>query len=376
LFVLNRDNGITDRIAANINSYAPAFSPSGRYVTFHTMYEPPTGTTPLGAAFVYRYDRQNNNFLQIGEGLKNQVNDQGVVVFDTFEDLLPSDSNGQRDVYAYNPNNGQVILVSQDMNGDAAGTVDFDFSGLAGELFVTYTSDNDQIVNNDGNGETDVFLRQLGGGNGTLRVSQTSTGIEANNQSMEPAISADGRWVAFITEADNLTSDDYSNANASQVLLYDRLAADHTLVSLNQQGVPLTAAGTSGISDVAVSNAGRYVAYLFSDTDSEGNNNRLGTLPEFVGDDDGNRDLVMFDIATQNRQIISRFIDGTETVDEVDLEIQIRSDLGSAEPTVGVVFTADYGSLTGRIGHPGHDEAYLYQQEIWDPDVIFLDGFE
>jgi hypothetical protein len=50
--------------------------------------------------------------------------------------------------------------------------------------------------------------------------------------------------------------------------------------------------------------------------------------------------------------------------------------LTSSTPTVGVVFTADHGSLTGRIGHPGHDEAYLYQQNIWDPDVIFLDGFE
>ncbi|WP_223786592.1 hypothetical protein [Marinicella meishanensis] len=374
LFVLNRDNGIMDRLAANISTYEPALSPSGRYVSFRTQYEPPMGLNSLGSYFLYRYDRQNNAFLQIAEGFNNRVNDQGVVVFDTFEDLVPNDSNGQRDVYAYNPNNGQVVLISEDMAGQAAGSEEFDFSGLAGELWVTYTSDNDQIVNHDGNGQTDVFLRQLGGG--TVRISQTMGGTEANDQSRDPAISADGRWVAFITDADNLTADDYSGANNSQVLLYDRLAGDHTLVSLNQQGVPLTQAGTSGISQVAVSDAGRYVGYVFTDVDPDDNNNRGGSNPEFAGDTDGNRDLVLIDTATQHRQIVSRMIDGTETIDEVELEIQIRSDLTSASPTVGVVFMADHGSLTGRLGHPGHDEAYLYQQPIWNPDVIFLDDFE
>ena len=376
LFVLNRDNDIMDRIAANINSYAPALSPSGRYVTFRTLFQPPTGMTSLGSAFVYRYDRQNNDFLQITEGLNSRVNDQGVVVFDTFEDLLPSDSNGQRDVYAYNPNTSQMVLLSEDMNGDAAGTDDFDFSGVAGELWVTYSSDNDQIVNNDNNGETDVFLRELGGSNGTVRISQTQVGMEGNDQSFYPAISADGRWVAFVTEADNLTGDDYSGAHSSQVLLYDRMASTHTLVSLNQQGVPLTQAGITGIGKVAVSDAGRFVVYGFSDVDPDDNVNRLGLMPEFDGDTDGESDLVLFDTKTQSRHIISRLVDGTETVDDVGSDYQVRSDLTSSTPTVGVVFTADHGSLTGRLGHPGHDEAYLYQQPIWNPDVIFLDGFE
>lgn len=374
LFVLNRSNGVIDRLAANINTYEPALSPSGRYVTFRTLHEPPTGTVSLGGAYVYRYDRQNNAFLQIAEGLNSRVNDQGVVVFDTFEDLVPNDSNGQRDVYAYNPNNSQVVLVSEDLNGDAAGTVEFDFSGTANGLWVTYSSDNDQIVNNDGNGVTDVFLTQLGGG--TVRITQNSGGIEANKQSRDPVISADGLWVAFITDADNLTSDDYSGANNSQVLLYDRLAGAHTLVSLNEMGLPLTQAGTSGISEVAVSDAGRFVGYLFTDVDPNDNGVRLGNTPEFTGDIDGNSDLVLFDTATQSRQIISRLIDGTETVDAVDFGIQIRSDLAGNASTLGVVFTADHGSLTGRPGHPGHDEAHLYQQPIWDPDVIFLDDFE
>jgi hypothetical protein len=374
LYELNRDNGVMNRLAANINGYEPSLSPSGRYVTFRTLHQPPASTTLLGGAFVYRYDRQNNSFLQIAEGLNNRVNDQGVVVFDTFADLVPSDSNGARDVYAYNPNNGQVVLVSQDLNGDAAGTVDFDFSGLAGDLWVTYTSDNDQIVNNDGNGETDVFLTQLGGG--TVRVSQTAGGTEANDESRDPAISADGRWVAFITEADNLTGDDYNGAERSQVLLYDRMSGDLSLVSLNQQGVPLTDAGSTGIGQVAVSDNGRYVGYVFSDIDPDDIESRLGWVPEFSGDIDGKDDLVLFDTATQNRQIISRLEDGTETVDDVNLGIQIRSELASAAPTLGVVFKADVGHLTGRLGHPGHDEAYLYQQPIWDPDVIFLDDFE
>lgn len=376
LFVLNRSNQVMDRMVANINSYPPSLSPSGRYVTFRTLHQPPAGTTPLGGSYIYRYDRQNNAFLQIAEGLNSRVDDQGVVVFDTYENLVPNDSNGDRDVYAYNPNNGHVVLLSLDMNGDAAGTNEFDFSGEAGAGWVTFSSDNDQIVNNDNNGETDVFLRPLGNSTGTVRVSQTQSGLEGNESSFFPAISADGRWVAFITAADNLTNDDYSGADSSQVLLFDRLGGGHMLVSLNQQGVPLTAAGSTGIGKVAVSDAGRFVVYGFSDVDPDDNKSRLGHVPEFAGDTDGQSDLVLFDTMTQSRHIISRLADGTETVDDVGLDFQIRSDLASNVPTVGVVFTADHGSLTGRLGHPGHDEAYLYQQAILNLDVIFVDGFE
>jgi len=378
LFLLDRSTNAMSRIASNIISSEHDISPSGRYITFRTQHLPPDGISPIGSVLIYRYDLQTDTFLAIEAGQESLVSDLGAVAFTTFDDLSVNDTNGQLDVYVYNPNNGNVVLVSEDLNGDAAGAADFDLGGTGNEVLVVYTSDNDNIVANDNNGQADVFLKQFGTATGTILITATSDGTQANDQSFAPAISDDGQWVAFITEADNLTTDNYTDAHVAQVLLYDRQSQEHTLVSLNEHGTPLTSAGTSSITSIAVSNTGRYLTYVFSDAQANGDDNVIAGVitPEFANDTDGNKDVVLVDTANLNRAIISKLINGQETVDEAKDGIQIRSNLTSTSPEVGVVFIADHGTLTGRTGHPGHREVHLYQQPIWAADAIFLDDFE
>jgi Tol biopolymer transport system component len=85
--------------------------------------------------------------------------------------------------------------------------------------FVAFSSAADNLVPGDTNGVDDVFVHdQLTGA--TTRVSLTHTGAEANGWCRNPAISADGRFVAYVSVADNLVPADTNNA--WDVFVYDR----------------------------------------------------------------------------------------------------------------------------------------------------------
>jgi archaellum component FlaF (FlaF/FlaG flagellin family) len=80
--------------------------------------------------------------------------------------------------------------------------------------FVAFSSDASTLVPNDTNNFTDVFLRDtcLGAPSGcvpsVVRVSVATDGSQANGFSFSPAISANGRYVAFTSDADNLVPGD------------------------------------------------------------------------------------------------------------------------------------------------------------------------
>jgi DNA-binding CsgD family transcriptional regulator len=74
-----------------------------------------------------------------------------------------------------------------------------------GGRFVAFESKATNLVANDTNGAQDIFLRDRKEGT-TVRVSVGIAGAEANGQSSAPAISEDGRFVAFVSSATNLTN--------------------------------------------------------------------------------------------------------------------------------------------------------------------------
>src|SRR5882672_5858816 len=73
--------------------------------------------------------------------------------------------------------------------------------------FVVFDSDAATLVANDTNGERDVFVHDRVTG-ATVRLSFGPTGAEGNGPSIMPAISKDGRFVAYSSSADNLVAND------------------------------------------------------------------------------------------------------------------------------------------------------------------------
>src|SRR5437773_218323 len=125
--------------------------------------------------------------------------------------------------------------------------------------FVAFDSAATDLVAGDTNGATDVFVHDRQTGT-TERVSVASDGTQGNNASSYPALSADGRFVAFDSDATNLVAGDTNGA--TDVFVHDRQTGATERVSVTSGG-GTQGNGTSGgfFSFPALSAAGRFVAF-------------------------------------------------------------------------------------------------------------------
>jgi uncharacterized repeat protein (TIGR01451 family) len=150
----------------------------------------------------------------------------------------------------------------------------------AGGRFVAFASLSDNLVPGDTNGKSDIFVRDRLTGT-TERVSVSSAGRQGDadsgllNGMAGPSISADGRFVVFDSEATNLVKGDTNGT--SDVFLHDRLTGATERVSVSSTGAQ--ASGTEG----TISADGKRVAFTsFSDNLVPGDTNFSGDV--FVRD--------------------------------------------------------------------------------------------
>jgi Tol biopolymer transport system component len=142
---------------------------------------------------------------------------------------------------------------------NSAGVAGNDVSGWptlsADGRFVAFESLASNLVVSDTNGTKDIFVHDRLTGE-TTRVSVSSAGAQSNGASSKPAISADGRWVAFVSVATNLVTGDSNDA--ADVFLHDRQTHTTTRVSVSSTGAQ--ADGSS--SWPSVSGNGQRVAFV------------------------------------------------------------------------------------------------------------------
>ena len=119
--------------------------------------------------------------------------------------LVAGDTNGQRDVFVRDMSTGTVVRVSVDSDEAEANNDSTDPSISADGRFVAFESYASNLVAGDTNGKHDVFVRDLTATT-TVRVSVNSLGVQGNFGSFNPSISADGRYVGFESAATNLTT--------------------------------------------------------------------------------------------------------------------------------------------------------------------------
>jgi archaellum component FlaF (FlaF/FlaG flagellin family) len=119
---------------------------------------------------------------------------------------------------------------------------------------VAFDSEASNLVPGDTNRWGDVFVRDLRSGT-TQRVSVATNGRQANSDSNIPAISADGRYVAFDSTASNLVPGDTNNNG--DVFVRDLRSGTTRLVSVASDGTE----AKSGSGGAAISADGRYVTF-------------------------------------------------------------------------------------------------------------------
>ena len=120
---------------------------------------------------------------------------------------------------------------------------------------MVFASYSDNLVPDDNNGEYDVFAHDRVT-SVTTRVSIDSSGVEGNSYSSRPSISGDGRYVAFESGAYNLVPGDTNGVADSFVR--DRLTMETTRVTVSTDGVE----GNGSSYQASISGDGRYVAFL------------------------------------------------------------------------------------------------------------------
>lgn len=168
------------------------------------------------------------------------VSDDGrFIVFESLAgDIVPDDTNGTWDVFVRDLVLGTNGLVSVTLSGGIATNGASVRPSVSGNgRFVVFTSSSDELVNNDTNRTEDVFVRDLLTCT-TMLVSVATNGYSGNNASSDGSISADGRWVAFQSQATDLAP--YDSDNNSDIYVRDLQSGATFLVSTNSPGDTFT----------------------------------------------------------------------------------------------------------------------------------------
>lgn len=249
----------------NGRSEFPSISADGRYVAFESVATNFVSGDTL-APDVFVYDRQSGTIERASlNSLGAPANsssqrpsisaDGRYVAFSSWgTNFGVVDNNGLPDVFVRDRQANTTECASLHLLGDT-GYGQSDGPSISGDgRYVAFTSQAPNLVNGDVNGEFDCFVRDRQTGTDEL-VSLDSLGAQGNGHSGAWAISADGRYVAFASDADNLVSGDTNSAQ--DVFVRDRLTGVTEVVNLDSLGN----LGNGGSHYGSLSADGRYVAF-------------------------------------------------------------------------------------------------------------------
>ena len=208
----------------------------------------------LGTTLVTRMSTPNDGSEANGPSGNPSVGATNAQVFVAFESLadnlsFPDDPNGATDVYLRTLlGTPTTELVSVDNNEQPGNAASYQPSITADGALVAFASDATNLAVPDTNGWTDVLLRDRG----TERTTMLASG---NSRSDQPAISADGRAVAFRSFASNLGASDTNQLRD----VYLRDLVNNTVVRSSVSSTGVQANGRS--ESPALSAKGEYVAF-------------------------------------------------------------------------------------------------------------------
>jgi Tol biopolymer transport system component len=270
-------------------SFDPAISADGRFVAFLSgSTNLVTGdTNDLVDAFVH--DRQSGVTTRVSlatggleasgctpvSGTTAQCGTYAVTISadgrlvgfgSHFTNLVPGDTNAAGDIFVHDRFTATTTRVNIASNGTQANNCRIPSSSQseacssgspaisANGRFVAFVSRAPNLVPFDTAGHEDVFIHDRFTGT-TTRVSVGAGGGQANGGSSRPALSADGRFVAFGSEATNL---DGACVNGQRhIFVLDRVTGVFTCVTRNVQGT----AGNGNSFAFALSQSARFVAF-------------------------------------------------------------------------------------------------------------------
>jgi Tol biopolymer transport system component len=237
VFVRDRRAGVTRRVSVsskgvqgNRGSAEPAISPDGRFVAYHSPASNLVPGDTNNADDVFVHDLRSRTTRRVSVSRTGAQGNQGsgwpaispdgrfVVYHSTATNLVPRDTNGSSDVFLYDLRSRTTRRVSVSSSGAQATGQNENASVSAGGRYVAFWSTAANLVRRDTNGLVDVFVRDVRAGT-TTRASVSDTEAQATSPtstfgSSYPGISADGRWVTFVTPTCSRTRSSATGAAA------------------------------------------------------------------------------------------------------------------------------------------------------------------
>ena len=324
--------------SASGNGYSdnPSTSSDGRYTVFASDASNLVSGDTNGTRDIFLFDNQTNttrrlNLSRQGEQTNGPSNrpvisaDGRYLAFEsTATNLILGDTNGFSDIFVVDVITGAIDMLSLDASGTRANNSNFRPSISSTGRYVSFESSATNLVSSGTSvGVSHIYVRDRDvsgsgtfdtiGNISTVLVSQSSGGTAANGNSLQSVLSADGRYIAFASDATNLVSSD-TNA-LRDIFLRDRTGGTTTRVSVATGGTQATGGDSRTPS---LSSDGRYIAFASSATNLAS------------GDTNGVSDIFVHDRTTTTTQRISVSTSGTEAVDPSATGFK----LGSINPSI------------------------------------------
>jgi len=314
----------TNGTQANGASDEPAISGDGRFIVYVSqatnLY---TGFSNAGwKSFIY--DRTTKETIGISSGLSHSpaISSDGRYVA---LEIVPH-------VYLYDRVAKKITIVSKTTNGVLGNAGSFQATISGDGRYIVFASNAENLVPDDTNGVQDIFLHDSTTGI-TTRESVSTDGVQGNNHSSLPSISADGKFIAFQSLATTFNSAD--NNVFSDIYLRDLSTKTTKCISIDKTGK----VGNNHSGDPSISYEGRFVVF-----ESFANN--------LLADDTNNQyDVIVYD--TQTDQFIP-----------ISVGLNVTQANGiSGEPSISsngyILFSSKANNLVQNDNN-GMDDIFVY----------------
>ena len=251
----------------NHQSFSPVISANGRYIAFDSQASNLVHRDRNGTEDVFVRDQKLGTTKLVSvSGKRHQANRPSFtggispngryVAFDSAAgNLVKHDTNREVDVFVRDRKRHETKRVSVSSSGKQGNGESFGGAMSADGRYVVFDSGSRNLVNHDTNKKDDVFVRDRKL-HTTRRLSVSSRGRQGDKASFGPEISADGRYIAFASDATNLVSRDTNKD--TDVFVRDRKHHATKRVSVSAAGKQ--GKGDSDLSSISAD--GSWVAFV------------------------------------------------------------------------------------------------------------------
>lgn len=301
VFLRDRSTGTTSLVSvssngtqANYGGDSPSISYDGRYVVFTTNATNLDTSDTYPGADIYLRDIINGTTTLISKVANNPDNNAVIGKISADGRFVVYQSKNPntiyQDIYVADLNDNSITLVSKDANNNNGNNSSEAPSISCDGGIIAFSSRATNFVSGDTNNSADVFTVERIGGN---IISNLSIGGNNHSVAGTSAVSCDGNYITFQSDATNLVSGDTNSSK--DVFRYSRVNKQTELISKSTS----SALGNGNSVEASISGDGRYIAY------SSGSTNLVAS------DTNGTEDIFIRDTKTGTTELLSQNSTGT-----------------------------------------------------------------